>query len=95
MKILYIILLLTFGFGQDCSLNFDGENDYVESNANPIFNSSQASIYLQFSTTDNSADSDGDLHAIFSTYGSNSLIEIGTKDGYLGYWSKIVDRRNH
>ena len=29
MKILYIILLLTFCLGQDYSLQFDGDNDYV------------------------------------------------------------------
>ena len=30
MKNLYIILLLTFAFGQDYSLSFDGENERVE-----------------------------------------------------------------
>ena len=30
MKNLYILLLLTFGFGQDYSLQFDGVDDYVE-----------------------------------------------------------------
>ena len=29
MKNLYIILLFTFGFGQDYSLSFDGVDDYV------------------------------------------------------------------
>ena len=33
MKNLYIILLLTFGFGQDYSLSFDGEDDWVEAGA--------------------------------------------------------------
>ena len=29
MKYLYIIILLTFGLGQDYSLSFDGLDDYV------------------------------------------------------------------
>ena len=29
LKNLYIIILLTFGFSQDYSLQFDGDNDYV------------------------------------------------------------------
>ena len=29
MKNLYILLLLTFGFGQDYSLSFDGDDDYI------------------------------------------------------------------
>ena len=30
MKNLYIIILLTFGLGQDYSLQFDGDDDYVD-----------------------------------------------------------------
>ena len=49
MKNLYIILLLTFGFGQDYSLQFDGVVDYVncESTQN-INNFAEISQFLKF-----------------------------------------------
>ena len=47
LKNLYIILLLTFGFGQDYSLSFDGVDDYV-SLPEGILSSSDARTIMIF-----------------------------------------------
>ena len=46
MKNLYIILLLTFGLGQDYSLSFDGVNDYVELDTTNLNTSTDFTIQL-------------------------------------------------
>ena len=48
MKNLYIILLLTFGLGQDYSLQFDGVDDYVDIADNDILDIGTSDFTIQF-----------------------------------------------
>ena len=59
MKYLYILLLFTFGFGQDYSLSFDGDDDYVSTGIpyTDLFGAEEITISVSINWS--SEDSDG------------------------------------